>query len=109
MFLYIFLPLLITVEVMCPRLNDSVFKELGYEYKDEVVRLEGGVVFPPRYMDPLAPGYFDLLCDDTISIHRYAASWTSKTQQLKRKLILLIGQERIVALAGFLRKKGLIE
>ncbi|MDO4832161.1 MAG: glycosyltransferase [Clostridia bacterium] len=96
-------------EIMCPKLNNSVFHELGYEYKDEIVKLEGGTVYPPKYMDPLAPGYFDLLCDDTISIHRYAASWTSGKQQLKRKLILFMGQKRVVALAGFLRKKGLIE
>ncbi|MDD6808015.1 MAG: glycosyltransferase [Oscillospiraceae bacterium] len=96
-------------DIICPKLNNSVFLDLGYEYRDEIVNLAGGIILPPQYMDPLAPGYFNLICEDTISIHRYAASWTSNKNRMKRKLFLLIGQKNVIAVSTFLRKFGLIK
>ena len=42
------------------------------------------VVHPPKYFDPY--GGENLLCDETYSIHHYAASWTSEPNRFKRRL-----------------------
>lgn len=83
-------------EIACPYINDSVIKSFGYKTSDEVVKVNGMTILPPRYMDPLSPGDSkNLLCDDTISIHHYSASWTSRPNRLKRKIFDAVGQERI--------------
>ena len=79
-------------EIACPNINDAVIKSLGYKLSDDVVDVNGMTILPPRYMDPLATGDSKtLLCDDTISIHHYSASWTSRVNRLKRKLFNMIG------------------
>lgn len=93
-------------EIACPYLNHNAVEKLGYkEFKDEITDLENVTVFPPRYFDPLAPGKTqNLLCEDTISIHHYSASWTSKSNQLKRKIFRIIGEENIFYIKKILKK-----
>lgn len=83
-------------EIACPYINDAIIKSLGYKLSDDVVDVNGMTILPPRYMDPLATGDSKtLLCDDTISIHHYSASWTSRGNKLKRKLFNMVGLERV--------------
>ena len=80
----------------CPYINDSVVKSFGYIKSDEVKTINGMTILPPRYMDPLSPGNSkNLLCEDTISIHHYSASWTSGKNRLKRKIFDKIGLDRV--------------
>lgn len=92
-------------KLACPYLNAKVFTDLGYTYSTEVQKVPGATIFPPRFFDPLAPGdnLENLLCDETISIHHYSASWTSKTTRAKRSIIRLIGQERVMKIKRFLK------
>lgn len=85
-------------EFACPYLNNAVLKELGYVYNDtSPTDLDGTLVLPPKYMDPIAPGkgMQFLKCNDTISIHHYSASWLGNKTKWRRKIIRWIGQERI--------------
>ena len=93
--------------ILCPLLNMTALKRLGYTYKDEPVLIDGMLVLPPRYMDPLAPGNSkNLMCEDTISIHHYSATWDVPRNQMKRKLFRIIGEEKIHAIKRIL-KRGL--
>ena len=79
----------------CPYLNDMVIKSLGKICCEDVTYLNDVTVYPPYFFDPLAPGEAsNLFCEDTVSIHHYAASWTTKRQQIKRKLIRFFGEKR---------------
>lgn len=90
----------------CPYLNARVFEALGYRYSEEIRQCEGVTVYPSRYFDPIAPGNTkNLLCADTVSIHHYSASWTNPRQRLKRKLIILIGEERMHRLKKLIKKQ----
>ena len=82
--------------IACPYLNTRALKKIGFYRTDIIQKIDNSVVYPPKYFDPLAPGNSNnLLCEDTISIHHYTASWTSKTNKLKRKIINFIGQDKI--------------
>ena len=84
-------------ELACPGFNTDVLKEIGYRYSDNIVCVEDkSFVFPPKYFDPVSPGdSINLICEDTISIHHYSASWGSKSEKYKRKIFTFIGQQRI--------------
>ncbi len=78
----------------CPWLNDKVIRSYGKVSKEDVTYLDEVTVYPSRFFDPLSTGNTkNLLCDETVSIHHYAATWTSKSSRLKRKLIRLLGEE----------------
>ena len=81
----------------CPYLNSSVLMRRGYVYSDEVQKVDGVTVYPPKYFDPIAPGdgMENLFCKETVSIHHYSASWMSKKTQLRRKIIRMIGQDKV--------------
>ena len=84
-------------ELACPYLNSKSVRDLCGEYAlDEITTFECVKIFPPQYFDPYAPGDTEnLLNDNTYSIHHYSASWTSNKQKFKRKIVRLIGQDRI--------------
>ena len=89
----------------CPYLNNSVLAELGYQYSEKIWRHPLVTVYPCTFFDPIAPGDSQyLLGPDTVSIHHYAASWTGKTNQLKRKLFRFIGNENIYKLKKVLKR-----
>lgn len=83
-------------EFACPSLNDRIVREFGYCDSEEIVKLENVTVLPSKLVDPISPGNcHDLICDETISIHHYSASWESKAQRIKRYLMNAIGQKNI--------------
>ena len=93
-------------QIACPIINDSVIKSFGYTQSNEVEKINGMTILPPRYMDPFAPGSSrNLLNDDTISIHHYSASWTPGKNRLKRKLFNTIGLERITKLKEIINRE----
>lgn len=83
-------------EMACPKLNHKVIEAMGYQYSEQPVNLNGVLVLPPRFLDPFSPGADGekLLCNDTISIHHYSASWHGKNARFRRKIVRVIGQER---------------
>ncbi len=91
--------------IACPVLNTRVLKELGFSYAEEIQMIKGVAILPPLYCDPISPGTSqNLLCKETLSIHHYSASWTSASQRFKRKLIRLVGQEKINKLKKLIRR-----
>lgn len=94
-------------EFACPYLNNEAMEEIGYSYnEDSPVDLNGTLVLPPKYLDPIAPGegMKFLCCEGTVSIHHYSASWMGNKTKLKRKIIRIIGQENVSKLKKAVQK-----
>ncbi len=91
----------------CPVLNNKVLEDMGYIYSNEPVKIGEFLILPPRYLDPVAPGdgLQNLLCEDTVSIHHYSASWMGRKTMLKRKIMRVIGQEHINTLKKALKNE----
>ena len=89
-------------EFACPKLNTPIIKKYGEYSKNDISEICGNIkIYPPKFFDPLAPGKTkNLLCDETYSIHHYNASWTEYNNRFKRKIINLIGQQRINKMKG---------
>ncbi|NFG58749.1 exopolysaccharide biosynthesis protein [Clostridium botulinum] len=88
------------MQFACPYLNTRAFKFYGFNNNnnnDDIQKIEGAKIYPPRYFDPIASGKSEnLKCQDTFSIHHYSASWTPISQRIKRKIAILIGGEKII-------------
>ena len=94
-------------KIACPYLNDHVIHNQGYSYEPTCpIELNGLLVLPEKYMDPIAPGdgMEDLLCEETISIHHYSASWMGTRTKWRRKIIIMIGQRKINKLKQYLKR-----
>ncbi len=91
------------LEISCPRLNDAVIRSYGEISNYEITNLPEVTVYPPQYFDPY--GGKNLLCDETYSIHHYAASWTSKRNTLKRKIAMIIGQNNVIYIKSLFQRK----
>lgn len=89
-------------ELACPALNDAVIRSYGEVSNSEITELEEVTVYPPQYFDPY--GGENLLCEETYSIHHYAASWTSKGNSTKRRIARLIGQNNIINIKKWIGK-----
>ena len=90
------------LELACPALNDAAIRKYGTIKNEEITELEEVTVYPPKYFDPY--GGKNLLCEETYSIHHYAASWTKKRNVFKRKIARLIGQNNVIAIKDILKK-----
>lgn len=89
----------------CPWLNDRIIRSFGKVSNEDITYLNEVTVYPPRFFDPLSTGNTEnLLCDDTVSIHHYSATWTAKSEQMKRKLIRLFGESRYYKLKKLLHR-----
>jgi mannosyltransferase OCH1-like enzyme len=78
----------------CPWLNDRVIRSYGAVSNDEITYLNEVTVYPSRFFDPFSTGDTkNLLCDDTVSIHHYAATWTGNKQRWKRKIVRIMGEK----------------
>ena len=88
-------------ELACPALNDAVIRSYGKVSNSEITELDEVTVYPPRYFDPY--GGENLLCEDTYSIHHYAASWTRSGNKFKRRIARLIGQNNIIHIKALLK------
>lgn len=89
------------LSMSCPILNTKILMKLGYKQEDttKVFRNEEFTIYPPCYFDPYSTQTnSDIFCDDTYSIHHYSASWCSFPQRLKRRIALLIGENRLIKL-----------
>ena len=85
-------------EPMCPVLNTRALERLGFHQTEKPEQKDGVIVLSPEYMDPYSSGdkVENLFCERTISIHHYSASWTSGRQRIKRRLIRIIGEDRLL-------------
>lgn len=89
----------------CPILNTKVLLENGYFPTTKIFKCDEFTIYPPRYFDPFSTqSSSNILCEDTYSIHHYSASWCSSNQRMKRKLVLLIGEERFIKMRKRLQK-----
>ena len=71
-------------EIACPIITTSVLEQIGLERKDMFQQLEGIAIYPTSVFCPML--YSDGTADvkeDTVSIHRYAASWTTEEEKQK--------------------------
>lgn len=89
-------------ELACPALNDAVIRSYGVVSNCEITELDEVTVYPPRYFDPY--GGENLLCEETYSIHHYAASWTSKLNVTKRRIARLLGQNNVIRIKKWIGK-----
>lgn len=91
--------------IACPYLNTKALEKYGYSYSDDVIVIHNNLVLPPRFMDPMAPGKNkeNLLCNDTVSIHHYSASWMDDKTVRRRKIIRIIGEKRIYKIKKILK------
>ena len=91
--------------IACPYLNTKALEKYGYSYSDDVIVIHNNLVLPPRFMDPIAPGKNkeNLLCNDTVSIHHYSASWMDDKTVRIRKIIRIIGEKRIYKIKKILK------
>lgn len=91
--------------IACPYLNTKALEKYGYSYSDDVIVIHNNLVLPPRFMDPIAPGKNkeNLLCNDTVSIHHYSASWMDDKTVRRRKIIRIIGEKRIYKIKRILK------
>ena len=82
-----------------------MIRSFGRVSNEDVTYLREVTVYPPRFFDPLSTGNTkNLLFDDTVSIHHYAATWAGNKQKWKRKLIRLFGENRYYLLKKLLRR-----
>lgn len=82
----------------CPYLNNKVLEKYNYKNNDEIQYFDNNdiAIYPSKYFDPISPGKAqNLISDDTFSIHHYSYSWGKSTDRIKRKIINIIGQDRI--------------
>lgn len=91
--------------IACPYLNTKALEKYGYSYSDDVIVIHNNLVLPPRFMDPIAPGKNkeNLLCNDTVSMHHYSASWMDDKTVRRRKIIRIIGKKRIYKIKKILK------
>lgn len=84
----------------------KALEKYGYTYSDDVKVIHNNLVLPPKFMDPIAPGKNkkNLFCDDTVSIHHYSASWMDAKTVRRRKIMRIIGQEKINKLKEIIKK-----
>ena len=81
-------------DIECPKLNDAVIRTIGDISYDEITYFDNVTVYPAKYFDPISTGKTkNMLCDETYSIHHYAASWMPGPTRFKRSLITFIGEE----------------
>lgn len=89
----------------CPWLNDKVIRSFGIVNDSEITYLESVTVYPSRFFDPISTGNTkNLFCDETVSIHHYAATWTGNRQKWKRKFVRIIGEKNVQKIKN-IRKK----
>lgn len=80
----------------CPWLNDRVIRSYGAISNEKITYLEAVTIYPPSFFDPLSTGNTpNLLCNDTVSIHHYAATWAGNKQRWKRKIARAIGEVNV--------------
>lgn len=99
--------------IACPRITTEILERHGLVRKDEMQKLNGLTVFPTSYFAPmiLADGSAELK-PETISIHHFAASWTTEQEkqemQRRRKIYTLFGRNALRVYDGMnlLRTKG---
>lgn len=93
-------------QLSCPIVNNITLEKYGFKKSDDIIYLDDGnvIIYPPKYFDPIAPGNSkNLMCECTYSIHHYTATWTNKGNRLKRKIMNMVGQDRINKLKGFIK------
>lgn len=89
----------------CPYLNDSVIKTYGQITNSDIIKMRDVTIYSPKFFDPISTGNTkNLLCKDTVSIHHYAATWSSNFERIKRKLILMLGDEKYYEIKKFFGK-----
>lgn len=90
------------VELACPILNSEAVASFGSWNINKIHRWEEITIYPSKYFDPF--GGKNLLCNDTISIHHYSATWTNGKQRFKRRLARLIGTGNVTKIKNAISK-----
>lgn len=92
----------------CPYMNSNALRNYGWsedKTKDSIWSCKEAIAYPAKYFDPISTGQSEnLLCEDTFSIHHYAASWKPLKNRLKRKAVNIIGPEYAHKIKKLLKK-----
>lgn len=89
----------------CPFINTADMEKIGFKRVDKLQDLSHVTVFPSEYFDPYPSGGGKLnKTDNTVSIHHYSASWTSGVQRNKRKIAMVIGEDKILKMKEILTR-----
>ncbi len=75
-------------DITCPVLNTKVLKVKGFIKENKIQKLNDIVIYPSEYFDPVCPWLkTNLICDKTISIHHYDASWATNEEKYRTQLL----------------------
>lgn len=99
--------------ISCPVITTAVLEQQGLERRDVFQKLEGVTVYPTSVFCPMlfADGTADIK-EDTVSVHHYAATWTTEEEKQKaRKRVAVYtryGKRGLSIYDGFvlLKEKG---
>ena len=85
----------------CPLRNTRALEKYGFDGRDTIHKFMGGTIYPSEYFCPVEYGTgISHFTNNTVSIHHYAASWKSKEELEKEKVVY-----SVFARFGFLGTK----
>lgn len=88
----------------CPKRNSRALETYGFSEKDELLRFEGGTIYPSEYFCPIeyktGKKHFT---KNTVSIHHYSASWKTEKEKFIEN-VKISGRIVINKLGGGIRK-----
>ena len=84
----------------------DILKKHGLEEENRFQTVAGVNIYPLDYFCPIRITDGKLcLTENTVSVHHYAASWTTPTHRLLRKIVLAIGGYRLKSFLSTLKSK----
>ena len=79
------------IKTVCEYVTD-ILDERGLQQKDEIQQVCGFTIYPWDYLCPISTeGLVMRKTANTVSIHHYAASWSTPMRRFKKRLARLVG------------------
>lgn len=74
----------------------NLLVEKGLQQTNQLQEVEGIIIYPHEYFCPIRTTDSQMnITPKTVSIHHYAASWTTKTHRMLRQVVLFIGGAKL--------------
>lgn len=85
----------LNLKTVVTRVSD-IFREHGFTSENKIQQVAGITIYPVDYFCPISVADGKLrITNNTRSIHHYAQSWQPKWQKYGRKVVLVIGDEKL--------------
>ena len=85
----------LNLKTVVTRVSDN-FREHGFTSENKIQQVAGITIYPVDYFCPISVADGKLrITNNTRSIHHYAQSWQPKWQKYGRKVVLVIGDEKL--------------